>query len=479
MISPEVLHLLSTILIWVEWIVIGYFTLVNTYYAVILVTASMEMGRYMLEIRGEAFWRVLASKVAPRISVLAPAYNEATNIQDSVQGLLTLEYPNLEVVLVNDGSSDATMDVLKQAFELRPVHPIYQKRLYTKPIRALYRSELHSNLAVVDKERGGKADALDAALCIATGELVCSIDADTIIEADALARMVRPFLASDDVLAVGGTVRVANGCEIRGGRVVSTRVSRRPLAGFQVIEYLRAFLFGRLGLNYLGGNLIISGAFGLFRRESVLSAGGYAHDTVSEDMELVVRLRRRGYEQKGPHHVRFIPDPVAWTEVPTNLNQLRRQRDRWHRGLAEVLWRHKKMFLNPRYGKLGMLSFPYFVLVELLAPLMEVIGLAGLALGLYLHAVSLEFALLFFALAYGYCVLLSGLSLVLDELSFHRYERVRDRIGLLMWAMLENLGYRQLTTLFRLEGFVRFFLGRRDWGVMERKGFRADARVKP
>lgn len=461
----------ALVLVRLEWAILVYFLFVNLLYALLLAAAAWEMRRHLLSIRGEDRWKVLNSPVTPRITVLAPAYNEAATIDQSLPSLLALHYPNLEVVVVNDGSTDATMAVLREQFELVPVHPIYHRKIAHRPIRALYRSRSHPNLIVADKENGGKADALNAALNLSTGELVCAIDSDTLIESDALQRMVRPFVLGQDVVAAGGTIRVANSSVVAGGRVVQVNVPRRWLAGVQVVEYLRAFLFGRLGWNRLGGNLIISGAFGLFRRSAVVAAGGYEHATVGEDMELVLRLRRLGYETDGPHRIDFIPDPVAWTEVPESTRVLNRQRDRWHRGLADVLWRHRTLMFNPRYGAMGLVVFPYFVLVELLAPVVEAVGLLGLVAGLVIGAINWPFAVLFFLVAYVLGVILSVATLALEEWSFRRYAGLGARLRLLLWAVLENIGYRQLTVVWRLRGLVKFLRGRRDWGTMERRGF--------
>ena len=349
-------RLADIILVDLEWGVLAYFLVVNGFYAVLLVAACHEMVRHVRSARGELRARLLGSAAVPRISILAPAFNEEATIEDSVRSLLALYYPNLEIVVVNDGSRDDTIAVLTECFELVGIPSVLEPRVSTKAVRQLYRSRTHPNLVVADKENGGKADALNVALNLASGDLVCAIDADTLIEPDALQRMVRPFLSSDTVVAAGGTIRVANGSVIRRGRIVDTNAPRHALAGFQAIEYLRAFLFGRLGWNRLGGNLIISGAFGLFDREAVLDIGGYAHDTVGEDMELVIRLRRRGYETGGPSDVDFVPDPVAWTEVPESLRVLGRQRDRWHRGLCDVLWRHRKVLFNRRYGSMGWVA---------------------------------------------------------------------------------------------------------------------------
>ncbi len=451
--------------------VLLYFLLVNGSYALLLASAALELRGHRRSTWHEERLRLLSSDVAPRISLLAPAYNEAATVVHSVRALLTLRYPALEIVLVNDGSADDTLEVLLGEFQLVTLHPAHDRDLDTKPLRALYRSATHPNLIVVDKENGGKADALNAGLEVSTGRLVCAIDADTLVEPDALLRLVRPFLARDDVVAAGGSIRVVNGCEVRAGRVLRPRVPRRPLAGIQTVEYLRAFLFGRLGWNRLGGNLIISGAFGLFRREAVLAVGGYAHDTVGEDMELVAKLRRRGLERGGPQRVDFVPDPVAWTEVPESLRVLGRQRDRWHRGLADVLWRHRRLLANPRYGALGLVVMPYFLLIELLAPVVETLGLLAAVLGLATGTLDVTFGALFLSVAYGYGLLLNVATLVLQEVGDRRYRDPADHLLLVAWAVLENVGYRQLTLVWRLRGIVRYLRRRRDWGQMSRRGF--------
>jgi len=449
---------------------LAYFLLLNSFYAAQLAAAALETRQHRRATRGGDARRLLGSEVAPRISILAPAYNEEATVAESVTALLTLQYPAVEVVIVNDGSSDDTLGVLQDTFGLSAVHPVLWQRISTRPVRGLYRSSTHPGLVVVDKENGGKADALNVALNAATGALVCAIDADTIIEPDALLRMVRPVLADDRVLATGGTIRVANGCRVSGGRVVVARAPRTYLAGVQAVEYLRAFLFGRLGWNRLGGNLIISGAFGLFRRDAVIAAGGYLHGTVGEDMELVARLRRHAREQKQPDRVAFIPDPVAWTEVPETLRVLGRQRDRWHRGLADVMWRYRRLIGNPRYGALGLVVFPAFLVLELLAPVIEALAVLLMIPALASGAVDLTFAALLLVSAYGYGLLLTALTLLLDEMAYRRYGSLSDRLLLIGWALLENLGYRQLTVLWRLRGLWKYLRRRTDWGTMTRRG---------
>jgi cellulose synthase/poly-beta-1,6-N-acetylglucosamine synthase-like glycosyltransferase len=464
-------NVVSQILVRGQFIVLLYFLGVNGWYLVLLVSSLLELRRHMLLITDESRHLLLSSTLSPTISILAPAFNEEATIDVSLRALLALQYPNLEIIVVSDGSKDRTVQVLIERFDLVPVKTIYEQRIKTKPVRSLYRSSTYPSLVVVDKDNGGKADALNVGLSFARGELVCAMDADTLIEGDGLQRMIRPFLYGTDVVATGGTIRVVNGSEVKFGRVVRTAVPTNLLAGVQVVEYLRAFLFGRLGWNRLGGNIIISGAFGLFQREAVLSAGGYLHDTVGEDMELVLRLKRLSYERGGPGKIAFVPDPVAWTEVPESAKGLGRQRDRWHRGLADVLWRHRQMLLNPRYGITGLFVFPYYAFVELLSPLIEATGLIALALGLALRVVDWRLAGLFYLTAYGLGTALTAFTLILEDLSFHRYETFRDRALLFWWALIENIGYRQMTVYWRLRGLWKFLRGRKDWGSMERKGF--------
>jgi cellulose synthase/poly-beta-1,6-N-acetylglucosamine synthase-like glycosyltransferase len=457
-----------------EYLVFAYFVCLNTFYAVLLVSAARSMREHRLRSWHQRHWRLLSSEIAPRLSILAPAYNEGATVAESVRALLTLRYPNLEVVVINDGSTDPTLEVLEREFALVARHPAYERLVEHAPIRGVYRSERVDQLVVVDKRNGGKADALNAGINVASGELVCAVDADTLIEPDALLRIVQPFIERDDVVAAGGTVRIANGSVVRSGRVVERRAPRRPLPGVQAIEYVRAFLFGRLGWNSLGDNLIISGAFGLFRRDAVGEAGGYLHESVGEDMELVVRLRRRAIERGGPRRVIFVPDPVAWTEVPSSMRVLGRQRDRWHRGLADTLWRHRRLMFNPRYGGLGLIVYPYFFFVELLAPVVEAFGLLALPLALWLDAVSVEFAIALLLVAYGYGAMLTMFSLLLEELGGRPYARFRDRLALIPWIAFESIGYRQTTVVWRLRGLWRFVRGHRDWGTMTRSGFESD-----
>ncbi len=448
-----------------------YMLALNSFYALLLMLSIPELWSHWHLAEDEHLTLVLGSEALPPLSILVPAYNEEMSIVESVISFLTLQYPHHEVVLVNDGSSDGTMAKLLAAYDLYEVPPAFMISIPTKPVRAYYRSRNHSKLLVIDKENGGKSDALNAALNAARFPYVLAVDADTLIEPDALLRLARPFLLGKPVAAVGGTIRVANACVIEHGRVLEARVDRRILPSVQVLEYLRAFLFGRLGWNRLGGNLIISGAFGLFKRAHLLAIRGYRTGSVTEDMDLVVRLQRYLREHKMPDTTSFIPDPVAWTEVPSTVRVLGRQRERWQRGLLETLWVHRDLLFNFRYGAIGLVAYPFFLFGEALSPLIEVLGYLGVGAALLFGVVDLEFVWLFLSVVLLYGMLLSVWAILLEEVSFRRYTRSRDVLRLLMTAFIEAFGYRQITLYFRLKAFWHVLRRDRRWGVMKREGF--------
>jgi cellulose synthase/poly-beta-1,6-N-acetylglucosamine synthase-like glycosyltransferase len=437
----------------------------------LLIYSIPEIWEHTRLAEDDDFARLMRSDVLPPVAILVPAYNESVTIVASVTALLTLQYRTYEVVVINDGSKDATLDVLRDAFDLYEVPPAMPIVIKTARVRGYYRSRTHARLLVIDKDNGGKADALNAGINAARWPYVIAVDADTLIEPDALLRMMRPFMLGENVAAAGGTVRVANECRIENCRVTEPRVPRRFLPGVQVVEYLRAFLFGRLGWNRLGGNLIISGAFGMFSRRHLLEIKGYLTQSVVEDLDLVIRLRRHLRRQRSPDYMPFIPDPVAWTEVPASTTVLSWQRERWHKGLIASMWQHKGLLFNLRYGRLGFVAMPFFFFGEMLAPVVEVMGYILTALGVGLGLLEWPFAQLFFVVAWGYGMMLSLWAVALEEISFRRYGRVGDLFRLLLWASLENFGYRQWTVLWRLRAFWSVFRSRHTWGEMVRKGF--------
>lgn len=461
----------EALVLWTDWAILLYFLWLNSCYALLLLYSIPEIWEQTRLAEDDDFGALMRSDALPPIAILVPAYNESRTIVESVTALLALEYRSFEVIVINDGSKDDSFDVLRRAFELYEVPPATPRVIQTKTVRGYYRSRTRPRLLVVDKENGGKADALNVGINAARWPYVIAVDADTLIEPDAMLRMMRPFMLGQEVAAAGGTVRVANGCTVEHGRVTEARVPRGFLPGFQVVEYLRAFLFGRLGWNRLGGNLIISGAFGMFDRQHLLAIRGYHTGSVVEDLDLVIRLQRHLRDRKAPHGMPFIPDPVAWTEVPSSTLVLRRQRERWHKGLIVAMWRYRDLLFNPRYRRMGLLAMPFFFFGEMLAPVVEVAGYLVTAVGVLWGLIDWPFAQVFFLVAWGYGMLLSLWAVALEEVSFRRYRRFGDLGRLLLYAALENFGYRQWTVWWRIRAFWAVFRGRFAWGDMTRKGF--------
>ena len=458
---------LRVVLEGVQWIFLAYFVLLDLIYLGLSCVALFGLRRYMGGV--SAAERVYSHLQMP-VSLVVPAYNEAATIATSIRALLQLRYQHFEVIVVNDGSKDETLAVLQNEFELHPFPEAYRVQIRTQPVRGIYRSLKHPNLRVIDKENGGKADTINAGINAARYPLFYAGDADSVLEPNSLARVVRPFLEDPHMVACGGTVRIINGCTVRGGVIEQVRLPRNLLALVQVVEYLRAFLGGRIGWSAINGMLIVSGAFGVFHRETVVAVDGFRADAIGEDMELIVRLHRKLSEQGRRYRIAFIPDPVCWTEVPEDLAILARQRRRWHRGLAESLWSNRSLCFARHSGAAGWLAFPYFVLFELLSPVVEIGGLLFMALAFALGIMSSSSFLAFLAAAFALGVMLSTTALLLEELSFHTYPKARHLSVLFAVAVLENFGYRQITAFWRLQALFGWLAGRRiEWGVMKRK----------
>lgn len=463
--------LLGSVLQAFNYVVLGYFILLNTVYLGMSLVAFRALQRYARRLDTIDVTDLITSAGAPPITLIAPAFNEEATCVESVRSLRMVEYPDYEILLVNDGSDDTTLERLKEAFDLEPAPRVPTAELPTERVRAVYRSRKEPDLWVIDKENGGKADALNAGLNFCRTPFFCAIDSDSLLEPQALTRVVRPFLEDEHTIAAGGIIRIVNGSTVKGGMVEDVRLPRKMIPRFQILEYLRAFLAGRMGWDALDAMLIISGAFGLFRRSAVVEAGGYWTETVGEDMELVVRLHRLAREKGEPYRVAFVPDPVAWTEAPETIRVLGRQRDRWQRGLIQALTRHRKMLLNPRYGRIGMFAFPYFYILEMLGPLIELGGYLSFVVALFLGAVSPLFVIAFLLVAFFLGIALSIAAVGLEELSFRRYHRLSDLVRLFLLAIFENFGYRQLSTFWRVKGTLTALQGKKTWGRMEHKGF--------
>lgn len=458
-------------------IILVYFFLINFLYLLFIILSIFGIFRYRNTTAFVSFKEIFQMPLVKPISIIAPVYNEGMNIVESTRSLLALEYPLFEVIVVNDGSTDDTLEKLTKAFDLKKSKRVFRKTLKTKPIKGIYISPSNPKLTVVDKMNGKKADALNAGLNVSKYPLFCGIDGDSILEKDSLLKMARPFIEDPDkTVGAGGIIRLSNGCTVKSGQVVKVSLPRSWLARFQILEYFRAFLGGRVGLSMLKSILIVSGAFGLFRKDVAIQCGGYRADTIGEDMDLVVRMRKYLHEKKIPFVFRFIPDPICWTEAPETLRSLARQRNRWHRGLVESLSHSSKMIFNPRYGITGMFAMPFYVVFEMLGPLIEVSGYVIFTVMVLLGDFNQPFAILFFLLAVVFGILLSLLAVLLEEYSTRKYPRLRDIITIVAFGLLENVVYRQWLAVIRAMAFLDIARKKEDWGKMDRKGFTLESR---
>lgn len=449
-----------------------YYLLSNFAYLTMLIIALKTSAAHIRHLESIRFDWIKNSPMVPPITLLVPAHNEEKSICTAVRNLLDLDYPELEVIVVNDGSEDKTLQIMQKEFRLRLVRAVYVSQVMSAPIRGLYRSDIDVRLLVIDKESAGsKADAVNAGLNAAASPYVCVVDADSVLERDALLRIMVPVLADPKcVIAAGGIVRVLNGSEIEEGRIRRVRLAKKSIEVIQVVEYLRAFLIGREA--WARGNMlmIVSGAFGVFRTDLVRIVGGYRSSAIGEDFDLVARLHRHLLEKGADYRIEFVPDPVCWTEVPSDLRSLARQRARWQKGLLDVLWPNTDMLFRRRYGRVGWLALPYLWLFELLAPVIEVAGFATVLLAAGFGALSWTFFLQFLLFGYGFATVISIGSVLQEELTYKRYNDWQDVVRLVSYCFLEHFPYRQLHMVWRLQGLWQYLRGDMAWRPLRRQG---------
>jgi len=453
-----------------------YFALWNASQIAMGAAASMFLWRYQR--RRTRRNRALAGRLAspPLVSVIVPACNEALTIVDSVRALLALDYEAREIVIVNDGSSDGTLGVLRRTFHMLPAPVAFAQPLSTARVRGVFRSIEEPALVVIDKENGGcKADAANAGINAASGVLVLVIDADTVLEPDALSRAVLPFLDDPTTVAVGGYVAIANGCRIEHGRVTDVALPRSWLARFQIVEYMRSFLLFRLACASHNGVTVISGAFGLFRRDAAIEVGGYDPTAIGEDMDLTLRLQTFFRSRRQPSRIAFVPLPMCWTQAPEDLASLRSQRCRWRRGLLQVLWRHRRAIGNPRYGIVGLGVLPYTAIVEGLGPLLEVSGYAITTVAVFLGVLNWSHYRVLLAVSILFGAAATMLAVLLSDVATRKYNRGRDLALLITIAIVENIGFRQLNSWWGCVGTVQALTGKGGWGPMRRRAFESRA----
>ena len=465
-------------------IILEYINIVFLMFTVVLFTMFSIMG--YLSTRNSIHYRnknsfgdlskVMASPLAPSITIIAPAYNEGLTIVENIRSLLSLQYVNYEVMVVNDGSKDDTLQKIIDAYDLIKVERKIDPNWKSKPIRAIYKSKQRSfsKLIVIDKENGGKSDALNTGIHLSENQYVGCIDVDCLLQPDALLHVVKSFFqrTKKRVIAVGGVIRIANSCKIAGGTLEEIRLPKSWLAKFQLLEYTRSFLLGRMAWGRIDSLLIISGAFGFFDREIAMAVGGYDTNTVGEDMEIVFRMRRYMHERKLPYTVEYIPDPLCWTEVPEDLNILINQRDRWARGNLETLYTHKDMFFNSKFGRLGLISYPYWFFYEWLAPLLEFFGFFTIILFYYLGILNWDFFIAITCTVYTFSIMFSFYAILTDVYSYNQYTKTKDILILMFCAIIEPITFHPIVVWSAVRGnYKKLFKVKSGWGSQVRKGF--------
>lgn len=420
--------------------------------------------------------KLLESEILPSIVLIAPAYNEAKVIAESVRSLLTVHYFNMELVIVNDGSKDNTLEILIENFDLVPHEQRAYHNIKTKDVKAAYRStnQAFKNLLVIDKVNGRKADAINVGINHAYGDYYAVIDLDCLLEPNALLMMIEPILQEQEkkVVAVGGVIGAANDAIIKHGKFLEAKAPDKFLPRIQIIEYIRAFIMSRPAWSQINGLLLISGAFGIFERETLISVGGYSHDSIGEDMDLVMKIHQYCHENKVDYKVGFIPFPLCWTEVPDNHKILSSQRNRWMRGTIECMVKYKKMCFNPKYGIVGMISYPYWFVSEMMAPLIELIGIVVMAYFAIMGIISWKYFFMLFVIIYLIAVTHSFLSILVFYLNYEKYNSTSDLLKLFKAAALEPILYHPNSLKWSMRGYYDFFFNKNlGWGKMVRSGF--------
>lgn len=445
-------------------------------YVVLAIISAHETVEYMKKNSFVNYTEILSSTISPSISIIAPAYNESLNIIENVRSLLSSHYVNYDVIIVNDGSKDDSLEKLVKAYDLVKVDCLINEQIQTKPLRkGIYKSTnpAFEKLMVVDKENGGKADALNMGLNISKNKYVACIDVDCLLLEESLQKMIKPFLEITDVkvIAAGGVIRIANSCIVKDGKLLDVNFPKKLLEQGQILEYLRAFLLGRMAWSRLNGLLVISGAFGLFDKKIAIEVGGYDTHTVGEDMEIIVRMRRHLEEQKQKYKVAYIPDPLCWTEAPDNYKIFISQRNRWTRGTIETLKKHRKIGFNPKYRSMGILSYPYWFLFERMAPIIEFFGILYFVILLGLKEVRWDYTFAFIIAAYLFTVLFSIVAIISEELTYHQYKKKGTGFDLITIAFLEPFVNHPFILYAAIRGNIDYYFNKKKkWGVMTRKG---------
>jgi biofilm PGA synthesis N-glycosyltransferase PgaC len=456
-----------------QWLVFYayYFIGVSLVYTIFFIAAAIPMIRRYRERPNEDVHSLLKSDSLPPITFIVPAYNEAKDITMTVRTMLSLSYRYKQIIIVNDGSTDDTLELLIQNFSLLEVPPLFDPKVPTELIKAYYKSDQYPDLLVIDKVNGGKADALNAGLNATKSDVHVCTDADTLIDNEALPYLVRPFLEDPLTLIVSSSICIANGCTFANNRILKYGFPKTMLVGFQVVEYLRGIFLDRMGLNWSKGALVVPGAFGLFKTNIIREIGGYSRDSIVEDMEIVMRLHKYMMDNKRDYHVTFIPDPIAWTEAPETISVLYKQRKRWYVGTSQCMWEYIGMMFNPRYKSIGMIVFPYYMFDKVVSPLVELSAYIVVGIGIYVGALDTYRVVLLGLIGWSFMSILTFLCILIEEFTFRKYPDVYSTLKLMLWTLLDSFTYHFLILAWKLRGLFFSKKQASTWHGTPREGY--------
>ena len=454
-----------------------FFFVLNTIYLFILAIAIFSINKkkrlqFPFDTQQAFRYRLL-----PPVTIILPAYNEEKTIVQSVRSLLSIRYPEYELIVVNDGSKDKTLELLKKVFNLKKTDYVFRKSIETEEVRDIYISDSFKSLIVIDKKNGGKADALNSGINVSKYPYFCAIDADTVLGEDALVKLIHPFIDDPErTIAVGGVVKAANGCQFHHGRLLDESLPRNLLVLLQMIEYARSFFMGRIGLAAINSLLIISGAFGLFKKDEVIKVKGYKKRSLGEDMMLVMKLHKHKRKEKKKYRITFVPDTVSWTEMPSKLRILKKQRVRWQMGLLESIFDNIDMFFNPKYGIIGVFSVPFYFFSEVIPPFLELLSYVAIIFGLVYRLLPISYIYYFITVTWIYSIANSLIAILLEHYILSSSPRFKHIAIKFISSFIENFFYRQLNIFYKIVGVFKYIAKKREWGEMERQGFNKGSR---
>lgn len=452
--------------------IILYSIIILTVFFITTISAGVTMSRKFKESKANFHIFDIISDDSMPVSILLPAYNEEKVIIDSIFSLTALDDKRIEIIVINDGSTDNTLQKVIDTFEMNETYKSFAKVIKCQDILNIYEGKVRGiSLVLVNKKNGGKADALNAGINISKYPLFIAMDSDCVIKKDALGKIIKPFLLDKRTIAVGGNVKISNNLKIEAGEAVKENELKGFFLIFQTLEYLRVFLVSRVAWNNINTNLIISGAFGIFKKSKVITVGGYRTDTVGEDMELVMRLNRYHIENRIDYKIQYVPDAYCFTQVPTNFKDFKNQRIRWHVGLMQSLYRHKSVILNPRYRIMGLIGTSYYTFFELFSSIIEIVGYAAIFLAVIFGLFNPWIFLLLISSIFVYSFTVTYSASIVEEYTLSKKKTLREKLILIIFSLFEPLLYRQMCNIIRIYAMIKYNKFKNKWNKVERKEY--------